>query len=44
MDGNLLVQGGELVDGSGSPPVRADVRVRDGRIVEVGPDLSRKAS
>ena len=35
----LLVKGGEVVDGTGAPPVRADVRVRDGRVVEVGPDL-----
>ena len=36
----LLVRGGEVIDGTGAPRRRADVRVRDGRIVEVGPDLS----
>ncbi len=35
----LLVRGGEVLDGTGAPAVRADVRVRDGRIVEVGPGL-----
>ncbi|MEE3332190.1 MAG: amidohydrolase family protein [Myxococcota bacterium] len=37
--GNLLVRGGTLVDGRGSTPVHADVRVRDGWIVEVGAGL-----
>ena len=36
---HLLVQGGRVVDGTGSPPVRADVRIADGRVVEIGPDL-----
>ena len=29
-----------MVDGSGAPPVRADLRIDGGRIVEIGPDLS----
>jgi N-acyl-D-amino-acid deacylase len=40
MDGNLLVRGGVVVDGTGAPARRADVRVRDGRIAEVGEELT----
>jgi N-acyl-D-aspartate/D-glutamate deacylase len=36
---DLLVRGGRVVDGSGQDPVAADIRVRGGRILEVGPDL-----
>ncbi len=39
MAGDLLVRGGSLVDGSGGPPHPADVRVRNGAVVEVGQDL-----
>jgi N-acyl-D-amino-acid deacylase len=38
-DRNLLIRGGDVIDGTGAPAVRADVRVRDGRIAEIGPDL-----
>ncbi len=37
---DVLIRGGEVVDGTGVPRVRADVRIRDGRIAEVGPDLA----
>lgn len=39
MTGDLLVRGGVVVDGTGADAIAADVRVRDGRIVEVGPSL-----
>jgi N-acyl-D-amino-acid deacylase len=35
----LLIRGGEVVDGTGAPAIRADVRVRDGVVAEIGPDL-----
>jgi N-acyl-D-aspartate/D-glutamate deacylase len=37
--GDLLVRGGTLVDGTGDAARPADVRVRDGRIAEVGEGL-----
>jgi len=39
MTRDLIIRGGEVIDGTGAPRVRADVRVRDGRIAEVGLDL-----
>ena len=36
---SAVIKGGLVVDGTGSPAYPADVRIADGRIVEVGPDL-----
>ncbi len=38
-DRDLLLRGGDVVDGTGADARRSDVRVRGGRIVEVAPDL-----
>jgi N-acyl-D-aspartate/D-glutamate deacylase len=37
---DLIVRGGTVVDGTGAPGRAADVRVRDGLIVEVAPELA----
>ena len=39
MDYRLLIKGGTVVDGTGAPAYAADVRIADGRIAEVGPEL-----
>jgi N-acyl-D-aspartate/D-glutamate deacylase len=39
MTGDLLVRGGTVVDGTGAPARRADVRVRGGVVAEVGAGL-----
>lgn len=35
-----LIRGGTVVDGTGRPRLAADLRVRDGRIAEIGPSLA----
>ena len=37
---DIILRGGTVVDGTGRAPFAADVRVRSGRIVEVGTSLS----
>lgn len=40
VDSEILIRGGDVVDGTGAPARRADVRVRADEIVEVGADLA----
>ncbi|HTH27362.1 MAG TPA: amidohydrolase family protein [Sphingobium sp.] len=42
MDTGFLITNGTVVDGTGAPPFDADIRVRDGRIAEIGPGLQRE--
>ena len=39
MTHELVVKGGTVIDGTGSPGVRADVAISGGRIIEIGPAL-----
>jgi len=39
MDGDIVIRGGTLVDGTGSPGRPADIAVRHGRIVDIGTGL-----
>jgi N-acyl-D-amino-acid deacylase len=39
VDGDIVIRGGSLIDGTGSPARRADVAVAEGRIVAVGDGL-----
>ncbi|HTI47694.1 MAG TPA: D-aminoacylase [Casimicrobiaceae bacterium] len=39
---HFLLRGGAVIDGTGAPRYRADVRVQDGRIAEIGADLAQQ--
>ena len=41
---HLLLHGGTVIDGTGAPRCRADVRVEDDRIAEVGRDLEPRGA
>jgi N-acyl-D-amino-acid deacylase len=36
MDYDLTITGGTIIDGTGSPPVRGDIAVKEGRVAEIG--------
>src|SRR5260370_30821652 len=40
---DLIIRGGSLIDGSGSPATKADIGITGDRIVFVGPSAGRKA-
>jgi N-acyl-D-aspartate/D-glutamate deacylase len=41
---DMVIRGGTIVDGKGGAPFVGDVAVRDGRIVEVGPEVGGDAA
>jgi N-acyl-D-aspartate/D-glutamate deacylase len=41
---DLVIRNGDIVDGTGGPVVRADVAVRDGRIVSIAPSIDDAAA
>ena len=40
MKGDALIKGGHVIDGMGAPAFAADLRIKGGKIVEIGPDLA----
>lgn len=43
MQCDILIRGGAVYDGSGAPPIEADVAIADGRILAIGADLTVSA-
>src|SRR5262245_38150183 len=41
---DILIRGGQLIDGTGAAAVRGDLAIRDGRIAAIGPDLGTDAA
>lgn len=41
-DLDLIIRGGSLIDGSGSPAAKADIGIKDDRIVFVGSSADKK--
>ena len=39
MSGHILIKGARIIDGTGAPWFVSDLRIRDGRIAEVGAEL-----
>ena len=40
MTGDIVIRGGTVIDGTGSPGIRADVAIRDGRIAAVDGEIT----
>jgi N-acyl-D-aspartate/D-glutamate deacylase len=44
LEADLLIRGGTVLDGTGAPPVEADVAIAGGRIAAVGPRLGARGA
>src|SRR5205823_10197112 len=40
---DVLIRGGTVIDGTGAPPVHADVAITNGRVTDVGAFTGRRA-